>query len=87
MSMNSYHDLVDAIPHSGEVREDRTGTGTLSLFGEQVRWHERHSRPMGMILPKPTQLLEAFWAGALAAEDVMLLGYEAWPPIKAPVAV
>lgn len=38
------------------------------------RWHELHSRPMGMILPKPAQLLEVFW-GELAkpAPDAALI--------------
>jgi hypothetical protein len=44
---------------------ERPGADTLSRLlrlGQWAdRWHELHARPMGMILPKPAQLLEAFW--------------------------
>ena len=36
--MQNYLHLMSKILDEGEVREDRTGTGTISLFGEQLRY-------------------------------------------------
>jgi thymidylate synthase len=36
--MKQYHDLLRAILETGHRKEDRTGTGTLSLFGYQTRY-------------------------------------------------
>jgi dihydrofolate reductase/thymidylate synthase len=41
-----YLDLVDRVLNSGIKKEDRTGTGTLSLFGAQMRFDLRKSFPL-----------------------------------------
>jgi thymidylate synthase len=44
--MQPYLQLVRDILEHGERRDDRTGTGTLSVFGAQVRYDLRHGFPL-----------------------------------------
>jgi thymidylate synthase len=44
--MKQYHDLMKRILETGSEREDRTGTGTLSVFGHQMRFDLRESFPL-----------------------------------------
>lgn len=44
--MKQYHDLVRRVLDEGERREDRTGTGTLSVFGAQTRYDLRQGFPL-----------------------------------------
>jgi thymidylate synthase len=37
--MKNYHDLLTDILENGEVRDDRTGIGTTSVFGRQLRFN------------------------------------------------
>jgi dihydrofolate reductase/thymidylate synthase len=41
-----YLDLVREVIDKGVCRDDRTGTGTLSVFGRQMRFNLRHSFPL-----------------------------------------
>jgi thymidylate synthase len=43
--MKAYLDLVRDVLETGETRGDRTGTGTLSLFGRQARFDLRQGFP------------------------------------------
>ncbi len=46
MSMRAYLDLIQSILDHGEEKSDRTGTGTLSLFGTQTRYDCRDGFPL-----------------------------------------
>jgi len=56
---NQYLDLVREIIESGKVKDDRTGTGTLSVFGRQMRFNLRNN-----ILPLLTTK-RVFWRGVV----------------------
>jgi thymidylate synthase len=44
--MRQYHDLLQLVLEKGAPREDRTGTGTLSVFGAQARFELREKFPL-----------------------------------------
>jgi len=41
-----YHDLLVDILENGHQKEDRTGTGTLSVFGRQIRFNMKDGFPL-----------------------------------------
>lgn len=43
--VRQYHDLLRLVLEKGQQRADRTGTGTLSIFGAQARFDLRPSGP------------------------------------------
>jgi len=43
--VRQYHDLLRLVLDDGQPRSDRTGTGTLSIFGAQARFDLRPSGP------------------------------------------
>ena len=44
--MKQYLDLIRDVLEHGEIREDRTGTGTKSVFGTQTRYDLRNGFPL-----------------------------------------
>ena len=56
--MKQYTDLVSKILQTGEVREDRTGTGVLSIFGGHIRFDLRERFPL--VTAKETRWKTAF---------------------------
>ncbi len=44
--MEAYLDLLSKVRHEGIRRDDRTGTGTLSIFGHQLRFDLRRGFPL-----------------------------------------
>src|SRR5262249_152826 len=49
--MRQYHDLLRLVLECGHPREDRTGTGTLSIFGAQARF-DLHSAGFPLLTTK-----------------------------------
>lgn len=44
--MKQYHDLIQTVLDHGIKKEDRTGTGTLSIFGHQSRYNLSEGFPL-----------------------------------------
>ena len=44
--MRQYHDLLRLVLENGQPRSDRTGVGTISLFGAQARFDLREGFPL-----------------------------------------
>lgn len=44
--MKQYHDLMEHVLQNGAKKEDRTGTGTLSVFGYQARYNLAEGFPL-----------------------------------------
>ena len=44
--MKQYLDILNRILEEGVKKEDRTGTGTLSIFGTQSRYHLADGFPL-----------------------------------------
>lgn len=58
MHMKNYIDLVQRVLRDGEERIDRTGVGTLSVFGGHIEWDLRDRFPL--VTAKETRWKTAF---------------------------
>lgn len=56
--MKQYKDLVNDVLNNGTPSDDRTGTGTLSVFGRQMRFNLQDGFPL-------VTLKKTYWKGVL----------------------
>jgi len=77
-----YHDLLETILTTGERREDRTGVGTLGIFGHQARYDLSAGLPV--VTTKKVHLgsvvAELLWflAGETSARQLNARGATIW---------
>ncbi|WP_227395334.1 thymidylate synthase [Jeotgalibacillus aurantiacus] len=61
--MKVYHDLLSHVLNNGVTKEDRTGTGTISSFGHQMRFNLHEGFPLMTTKRVPFKLIvsELIW--------------------------
>lgn len=84
--MKQYLDLVKDILENGEEREDRTGTGTISVFGRQLRFNLQDGFPLlttkKLFFRGIVEELLWFISGALNIEDLSKKDVHIWDAWK-----
>ena len=80
--MNSYIELITKVLNAGNLRDDRTGVGTISLFGEQMKFDLRDGFPATtqkkLAFNQVKGELIAFIRGYRNIEDFHNLGVKIW---------
>ncbi len=76
-TMQQYKDLVANVYKNGRVKGDRTGTGTLSVFGAQMRFDLTKGFPLNTLKSTPLYLIanELIWflSGSIDDRDLALM--------------
>ena len=80
--MKQYHDLLRNILTTGVPHEDRTGTGTISTFGYQMRFDLRQGYPIVTTKSVPFRWVaeELFWflSGSTDEKVLSARGVDIW---------
>jgi len=86
--MQSYHDLIYDILRNGTPHEDRTGTGTLSVFGRQWRHNFKDGFPLinTKFVPLRVVFEELMWflSGSTNRRDLTRYNVKIWDEWTAP---
>ncbi len=80
--MRQYKELLKQILEKGSTHEDRTGVGTISLFGHQTRYDLRENFPIVTTKRVPFRWVaeELFWflSGDTNEENLRVSGVDIW---------
>jgi|ERR1044072_988376 thymidylate synthase len=80
--MKQYHELLKTILERGTRHEDRTGVGTISHFGHQMRFDLRAGFPIVTTKKVPFRWVaeELFWflSGNTSEKDLRARGVDIW---------
>lgn len=82
MSMKQYQELLKYVLINGEQHDDRTGVGTISVFGYQTRFDLREGFPLCTTKKLPFRWIaeELFWflSGSTNEKDLRDSGVDIW---------
>lgn len=80
--MKQYHDMLRVILEKGSERGDRTGTGTIGVFGHQMRVDLRDGFPLlttkKIFFRGVVEELLWFLSGSTSATDLQAKGVKIW---------
>jgi len=80
--MKQYHDLLKHVLETGTRHEDRTGVGTISVFGYQTRFNLRDGFPIVTTKKVPFRWVaeELFWflSGDTNEKNLRATGVDIW---------